>query len=1415
MNYSAINIQGNIISSEILEKIRLEDVRHQKAVDFNMHQASSVRDEINLAWNLAISNWKAFKTKRDNLSDSESGTTETRRYWMLPLFQVLGYELISSNAEIINGKSYAISHRAVNKDGFPIHIIGVNQSLDKRADSGGARLSPHSLVQEYLNNNDHMYGLVSNGRFIRILRDATRLSRLSYLEFDLEQILEEGLYVEFALLFRVLHATRMPASQDSGQDSFLEYYHQESMASGSRIRERLSLAVENSIKDLANGLLKNPANQDLRDIILNEELSPKEYYLFTLRLVYRILFLLVIEERKLIFPEKRDDELNRKRSIYYNFYSIQRLTKLAERSIYVDPRKTDLWQSLMTTFALFENETIGHHLGISPLGSGIFSPSALGVVSKQLMDNETLLRVLHYLVTFENEQGIRVRVNYADLDVEEFGSVYEGLLDYDPEITQVAGEPMFGFVKGDDRSSSGSHYTPEELVRPLIKHSLDYLIEDKLKESDPEKGLLSLTICDVACGSGHILLSAARRVGFELAKVRSKEDQPTPTVLRVAVRDVIRHCIYGVDLNPLAVELCKVALWLEAHEPGEPLNFLDHHIKCGNAIVGLAHADELEKGIASEAFKFLPGDDKEIASAFKKRNDQEIKTVGQLTLMDESKIDNELKDVQGDFLKFAQLPENTHEQIAKKEKAYQDLTKGKKWWRLKNLADLQVAQFFIPKTTTNKEKLTTHSQYNTYLKQGTQIFDRGASMAISQEKRFFHWFLEFPEVFQKGGFDCILGNPPFLGDKKLKGLLGESFMEISKYLFHPIGAVDLVTYFFRRNFDIINRTGYVSLISTNTIAQGSSREGGLDVIISKGGIINHAVKSMKWPGKAAVEVSLVSISKRTEHRENILNGSNVHVITSFLSDEYSNGTPHKLISNSTKSFIGSYVLGSGFVLEPKLAKNLISKNKLNKEVLYPFINGEELNNNPSQEPGRWVINFFGWPERRMTNDEWNSLNPSEKKEIRNKIQEKKTILLAPPDYTDKVAADFPDCYEIIYKTVKPERQRWALDKDGKAIVGKYAVRAPMPERWWIYGEKRPGLYKQIGKNKKVLVIALTSKTVAFSYIPNGIVYSHATVVISEDNTSIFAILQSSIHRQWVDKYASRMKTDQRYTPSDCFENFPFPQKLKVVQLESIGETYHEHRRQLMLGIQLGLTKTYNLFHSNAITSNAINEKDKQVVGLIKHLEKTPNTHSFNEAVQGIIKLRELHRKMDEAVLEAYGWHQDDPQWGPSIHLRHDFYEVDYLPENDRVRYTIHPEARKEVLKRLLQLNQKYYAEEVEKGLHSKAKAAKVKTQAIKKAKKIPMEYDYQSDIYERNDLRQVAEDPVEYAANSNSSKIIGFGSIVTLMANNGKTLHISCGVGKQGVQTIELESGLYKAIEGKSEGDYIQFGNGFNVVKVV
>jgi len=580
MDFSSIDIQGNIISSEILDKIRSEEnFPHQKPEAFGLARTASIRDERGMAWSLLRTHWQTYKKRLENIPESDTGTSLTREKWILPFLTELGYEVSIQRAQEVNGKSYAISHKAVNRDGFPVLIMGYNDDLDKKRERGGPRLSPHALVQEYLNHTEHLYALVTNGKQLRLLRDATRLVRMSYLEFDLERMMEEELYADFSILYRVLHISRMPEKMESGSDSVIEFYHQESLASGTRIREKLSMAVENSIKTLANGFLEQKDNTALLEQFENDRLTADDYYAQMLKLIYRILFLVVIEERKLIYPEKSGEKLARLQKIYYRYYSIERLRKLTEKQVYIAAEKTDLWQALCTTFLLFEEEHYGKKLGIQPLGSGIFASNALGILPTLQMSNANLIEVIKLLTTFVNENGVLSRVNYSDLDVEEFGSVYEGLLEYDPEVKLIGNQWSFAFVKGNERAAAGAHYTPEELVKPLITHSLDYIIADKLKEENKEAALLSIKVADVACGSGHILLSAARRIAMELASVREGAEQPSPTYFRSAIRDVIRNCIYGVDLNPLAVELTKVALWMEAHNPGEPLNFLDHHIK--------------------------------------------------------------------------------------------------------------------------------------------------------------------------------------------------------------------------------------------------------------------------------------------------------------------------------------------------------------------------------------------------------------------------------------------------------------------------------------------------------------------------------------------------------------------------------------------------------------------------------------------------------------------------------------------------------------------------------------------------------------------------------------------------------------------------------------------------------------------
>ena len=1280
MKYTTIRIEGAILSADILDKIEQGEIGGQASRDFGFESKVKVKDEIARAWADAQGLWQVFKHQRERVGENVTGTSETRRYWMLPFLGLFGYDPQISRADTVNNKSYAISHRDNSIGGFPVHIMGFRDNLDKRRHDSGPRMSPHALVQEYLNLTEHLFALVTNGFQLRLLRDSSRLIKLSFIEFDLEAMLEDDHYADFAIMYRLIHKSRMPQTMDSGPESLIEKYHQDALDSGSRIRQGLSEAVEKSIVALANGFLKHSANTDLRQNIEDKTLSAGDYYQLMLHLIYRILFLMVIEERHLIYPK---NVKNKKRDIYYNYYSVQRLRKLCEKRYLADKRYDDLWIALKQTFRLFEDFKYGRPLDILPLNGELFGGDGIGILSDCDLDNQTLLECLQNLSVFVNRNnGQKMRVNYASLNVEEFGSVYEGLLEYEATFTKDFGNWQFRFVKGSERSASGSHYTPDELVQPLIKHSLDYIIEDKLKERDPESALLSITVCDVACGSGHFLLNAARRIGMELAKIRTGEDQPSPEPLRVAIRDAIQHCIYGVDKNPLAVELCKVALWLEAHNTGEPLNFLDHRVKCGDAIVGLAYAKELENGIANEAFKRLPDDDKEIAAKFRNSNKADRRNIKQSTITFKHEVTERIDSISKLINEFNQLPERTPEQIETKRQKYQEITSGKYYWRLKILADIQTAQFFIPKTEDNEDRLITDAIYRQYLG-GQQAAGPAVAMAMSmaQEKRFFHWFLEFPEVFSKGGFDCVLGNPPFLGGQKISGTFGKDYLEYMKFAYAPAGSCDIVTYFYRRIFNVLKSKGFQSLLATNTIAQGGAREGGLDVIRGQGGIINHAVRSMKWPGLAAVEVSLITIYNGKWKKNFVLDQKPVKTISTYLDDSEFIGDPYPLKQNENKSFQGSIVLGKGFILTPEEAHRLIKKDLKNKDVLFPYLNGEDLNSNPDQSPSRWVINFHDWPLNREQDED--------------EAFEKGTDLKGPP-----YASDYPDCLKILERLVKPERQR-------KDENGKFVIRAPMPEKWWIYAEKRPKLYCTITSLERVLVVPLVSKHTAFCFTSINFVYMHKLSVFPLTQYHMFSILKSILHHEWAWKYSSTMGASTlNYSPTDCFAPFPFPQNLSLefeYELDQIGKNYHEFRRQLMLKMQLGLTKTYNQFHNQQLSeiSEQLSVQEitknygKQTGNLWKHLEKTPNTCTFNEAVKEIFHLRELHREMDLAVLKAYGWEDID--------LAHDFYEVDYLPENDRVRYTIAPEARKEVLKRLLDLNHKIHEEEVAAGLWEKGK----------------------------------------------------------------------------------------------------------------
>jgi hypothetical protein len=401
--------------------------------------------------------------------------------------------------------------------------------------------------------------------------------------------------------------------------------------------------------------------------------------------------------------------------------------------------------------------------------------------------------------------------------------------------------------------------------------------------------------------------------------------------------------------------------------------------------------------------------------------------------------------------------------------------------------------------------------------------------------------------------------------------------------------------------------GQLGFLATNTIAQGDTREVGLGQLTGNGCVIPRAVPSRPWPGTANLEVAHVWVRQGTWSGPFVLDEQPTSGITAFLTSPGTvSGNPYRLKANEDKSFQGSIVLGMGFVLEPEEAQQLIEKDARNRGVLFPYLNGEDLNSRPDQSPSRWVINFFDWPIEK--------------------------------------AMQYPDCFRIIEEKVKSERM-----KNNRKIYRDY---------WWQHGEKRPALYHTIAGMKRLLVVSLVTHHVGLAFVPANQVFAHRLAVFPLETLAYFALLQSNFHEPWARDYSSSLETRINYSPSDCFETFPFPARL--TGLDPIGERYHEHRRQVMLARQEGLTKTYNRFHDP------------------------------DETCANIQTLRQLHVEMDQAVAAAYGW--------TDLDLGHGFHQT-----KQGLRYTISEPARREVLARLLKLNHERYAEEVRRGLHEKKK----------------------------------------------------------------------------------------------------------------
>lgn len=759
--FPCLKIEGGLLGQEIIDRIAEGTAEGQQPADFGLERRRRLLDEIAGAWNEARGHWKAFLHRLERLPEDDPATTVTRDHWVIPLLDSLGYELTyTPRAALLEGRTYAISHRAgADENAPPVHIVGCRQSLDRRPETGRPRLAPHSLLQEYLNRTEHLWGIVTNGFSLRLLRDSQRITRPTYIEFDLRRVMADENFADFALLYRLVHRTRLPADAAAAADCWLERYYTQTIEEGGRVRDRLRDGVEEALRILGNGFLHHPKNEKLRKEIGAGRLSAYEFYQQLLRLIYRFLFLMVAEERNLLTASP----------VYRDYYSIKRLRRLStDRRAYTD--HSDLWLGLQTIFRLFQDEKLARELDLPPLNSALFDSSGTSALNGSHLANHDLLSAVSRLSQYRESPAATLRpVNYAALDVEELGSVYESLLEYHPVFTGDGGRIAFGFAAGTERKSTGSYYTPRELVEELVESALVPVVAQRLREAkapgEKERALLAIKVCDPACGSGHFLLAAARRLGRELARIRER-DEPSPEQVRLAVREVIGHCIYGVDKNPLAVELCKVALWIESCAPGKPLTFLDHRIKCGDSLVGVLDLKVLKEGIPEAAFQPVAGDEPAVARALRERNRQE-RSAPVLFFHPAAQFDTaaELGRLKAECGPLAALPDDTPAQVREKARLYEKLRgAGTTWWRDNTACHIFTAAFFASLTTAadRANRIPTNGVLFDYLG-GREPDARytAAAWEFAQRHNFFHWPLEFPEVFAVGGFDVVLCNPPW------------------------------------------------------------------------------------------------------------------------------------------------------------------------------------------------------------------------------------------------------------------------------------------------------------------------------------------------------------------------------------------------------------------------------------------------------------------------------------------------------------------------------------------------------------------------------------------------------------------------------------------------------------------------------
>ncbi len=1213
---------------------------------------------------------------------------------------VAGVTAQSPNRAVTVGVEAAL----LNPDGDIGALVSVIDPVDslRQVPSDLWAATPVDRMEALLRNNDIPIGIVTDGRWWALVCARTGAMTASGIVDALTWVEEPRTRDAFLTLTSRQHII------GGKEDERLPMLFEESVAAAEEITEALGAQVRRAVE-----LLIQSFSESARDAQQRGEPDPlpadtHQSYEAAVTIMMRIVFLLFAEERGLL-PSGE---------LFEQGYGISReLDRLQAREAEESEEALDAtsltWHRLLATSQALYGGASFENMRVPAYGGSLFDPDRFPFLTALTAHGTLAISVsdrvmLHALRSVQQAvlKGSEVRrISFRDIDVEQIGYIYEGLLGYtavtvgetylglqgtrgeEPEISlpelerlaaantapkklaeavrahierdqpsakpksaaaiakdigaqtepsvisalaQAVGDdtdlrervlPWLGIMRQDlrgrpfvvlngglmvketpSRKNAGAHYTPKSLAREVVLHALQplcyspgpYQTADesqwRLKSSDD---LLSLKVADIACGSGAFLVSAASYLADRVVEAWTAEDPANAhrgDLHRRAIREVVANCLYGADINDMAVEMCKLSLWLVSLDRDLPFSFVDDKIFLGNSLLGLTDLKQLRKlhidpgrVPAGEMFDIF---DVDIDAIIHKAAELRRKLATEIDENDPARNSaakrrqlNQLHDVTAGLRKIADgivaagLPLG-----GKPVKALDEACEN-----------LRIAVSAAYPKSDDPDSTMLDS-----------IIDTGLTPTVPTDYRRWkpnHWIIEAPDVIaDRGGFDAIIGNPPFLGGQKLTGALGTDIRDwfVNTIAAGRRGSADLVAYFCLRATSLLQANGTIGLIATNTVAQGDTREVGLDAMVSDGFTITRAIQSRAWPAAGAnLEYAAVWGTRGpvAEDAPRVADDTPVRRISTLLEPAGRiQGNPIRLAENAGIAFQGCIVLGMGFVLDTAEAQEWIATDARNAEVLFPYLNGEDLNSHPDASASRWVIDFNNRPETE--------------------------------------AGTYPLPYERLAQRVKLERL-----KNNRKVYRDF---------WWQYAEKRPAMRKAIAPLSEVLVIALVSKTVMPMRVPTGQVFSHKLGVFADDSYSFQATMASTVHQLWAVKYGSTMRADVNYSPSDAFETFPRP--VPADSLEQVGLALDEERRDIMLRRDLGLTKLYNLVNDPVV------QGDKDVE-----------------------RMRDIHVELDHTVLDAYGWSDIDP-----THGFHTYRQMQ--------RWTVSPSDRVEILDRLLAEN---------------------------------------------------------------------------------------------------------------------------------